>query len=42
MNNEEEENTQVEGVNDTSVQHEGNNNNGGTVTTSGHFSQQPA
>ena len=39
MNNEEEENTQVKGVNDTSVKHEGNNNNSGTVTTSGHFSQ---
>ena len=39
---EEEENTQVEGINDTGVQHEENNNNGATVTTSGCISQQTA
>ena len=40
--NEEEENTQVEGINDTGVQNEENNNSTGTVTTSGCISWRPA
>ena len=45
MNNEADENNQGGNANDTSVQHEKNNknnNNVGTVTTSGHISRQPA
>ena len=38
INNEEDENTHSGNANDTSVQHEGDNNNVGTVTTSGHIS----